>query len=54
VPAQLLGEAGQDGEILLDLGLGDERAAAAADVPGNQAALGEFGERLPQRHPADA
>ncbi len=41
--AQLLGEPGQHGEVLLDLRLGDERPAAAADGP--------WHPRLPGRKP---
>src|SRR5262245_21853212 len=51
---KLLREAGHDGEVLLDLRLGDKCAAAAADRPDHEAALREFGQRVPQRHPADA
>ncbi len=43
VTAQLLGEPGQHGEVLLDLRLSDERAAAAAHGSGDQAPLGQLG-----------
>jgi hypothetical protein len=52
--AQLLGEAGQGGEILLQPGGGDEGPAAAPDRLGHQAAPGQFAKRMPERHPADA
>ena len=53
-PAQLVGEAGQVGEVDLDPRLGDERAAGAARGRGPGRRRLELGERLAQGHPADA
>ena len=51
--AQQRGHPDDAGQVPLDLALGHERAAAAAGHPADHAALGEHGERLAQRRPAD-
>ena len=51
--AQQRGHADDAGQVPLDLALGHERAAAAARHPADHAAVGEDGERLAQRGPAD-
>ena len=51
--AQQRGHPDDAGQVPLDLALGHERAAAAARHPADHAALGQHGQRLAQRRPAD-
>jgi len=53
VPAQLLGEPGQRGQVLLQFGRGHERPAVPPHGPRDQAPAAQLGQRVPQRHPAD-
>ena len=51
--AQQRGHADDARQVPLDLALGHERAAAAPGHPADHAALGQHGQRLAQRRPAD-